>query len=86
MLLYVSDISGGFPRDGDRRCAFCHGDPIAEHSQPGSDIAQYMARQSATYQKYKAEFERTGHTGAGLIVNAMRSEGITCPLCLGRPT
>lgn len=71
MILYVSDISGGFPRDADNQCAFCHGDPTAERSGPETEIGRYFERgwrreQELGYRRY-----------------TMVS---TCPLCDGRPT
>lgn len=33
-----------YPRGVDDTCAYCHGDPCAERSAPGSLIAQYYAR------------------------------------------
>lgn len=44
ILLKVLYIAGGFPRDEDSRCAFCHGDPCAETSKKSSQIAKYFKR------------------------------------------
>lgn len=71
VMLYVSGISGGFPRDADGRCAFCHGDPCAEASGPDTEIARYFARGWLREQSY------------GMRRYALAS---TCPLCDGRPT
>jgi hypothetical protein len=46
MFLYVADISE-YPRDAGNLCAFCHGDPCAEHSGPETAIAQYRDRAAA---------------------------------------
>lgn len=43
MFLYVAVIAQ-FPRDGDHLCAFCHGDPCAEHSGPETNIGAYFER------------------------------------------
>jgi hypothetical protein len=43
MFLYVADIAE-YPRDADNLCAFCHGDPCAEHSGPESEIVKHMNR------------------------------------------
>ena len=70
VMLYVSHISG-YPRDADGSCAFCHGDPCAETSGPGTAIAQYFARGWQREQSY-------GCRRYTLVS--------TCPLCDGRPT
>lgn len=45
---YIAD----FPRDADTQCAFCHGDPCAEHSGPGSLIAMYFGRHEEDRLRY----------------------------------
>jgi hypothetical protein len=76
MFIYVADIAE-YPRDADNFCAFCHGDPCAEHSGPESNIVQ-------CYERWKATIREYGETS--LISQGMRREGFTCPLCKGRPT
>lgn len=77
IFIYVADISE-YPRDGDNLCAFCHGDPCAERSGPEAEITKAWERWQAEYAKYN-------ETPGSIIAASMRTEGFTCPLCLGRP-
>lgn len=55
-LLLVKYIAE-FPRDSKGDCAFCHGDPCAEHSPSESRIAQYHERHAEDRLKYRGCYD-----------------------------
>jgi hypothetical protein len=45
----VESVHGGFARGTDGQCAFCHGDPCAEWSEPNTPIYRYMRDADGRY-------------------------------------
>lgn len=73
IMLTVTYIAGGFARDVNGECAFCHGDPLAETSPPESLIARYWATANARWDSY----------GWG-VGSPYRPRDWSCPMCDGR--
>ena len=56
-MLRVRYLTAEYPVGEDHTCAFCHGDPCAEHSDPDSQIAQYHERHAEDRLKYEGCYD-----------------------------